>query len=56
MGTRKARESRVITRFSVRADQNEPATQLMSHTIQTRASRLVGQVTIHPLQIANCSV
>ena len=45
-----ARESQVLTCFSVRAEKNEPAAQLSSHATQIRAISCVGHVAVQPLQ------
>src|SRR5215212_2828122 len=50
IGIRYARESQVLTCFSVRAEKNEATIQLISQAIQINASNCVGHVAVHPLQ------
>src|ERR1700722_21028018 len=49
MGIRYARESHVLTCFSVRPEKNEPISQLKSHAAQINANNAVGQVANQPL-------
>src|SRR3984957_17326781 len=49
MGIRYARESQVLTCFSVRPEKNEPISQLKRHAAQIKASNALGQVGVHPL-------